>query len=118
MKKLQDGEREINEVGFDSNIEIVKQDYLNIFEAVKSDVMYTTQYDENSDVGTTYMGMPKMRRQDKLKAEQKAPITEDCYIPGKLLDGIDCNILLEMRASKSFMSHSFDLNCTSVHSVP
>ena len=30
-----------------------------------------------------------MRRQNELKAEHKAPITKDCYIPGKLLDGTD-----------------------------
>ena len=39
-----------------------------------------------------------MRRQDELKAEHKAPITEDYCIPGKLLGGIDCKILLDTGA--------------------
>ena len=30
-----------------------------------------------------------MERQDELKAKHKIPITEDCYIQGKLLDGND-----------------------------
>ena len=35
-----------------------------------------------------------MRRKDELKAEYKAPIMDDCYRHGKLLDGVSCNILL------------------------
>ena len=73
--------------------------------------MYTAQYDENGDRGTTYLRIPKMRRQDELKAEQKASITEDCYIPDKLLHGADCKKLLDTGASKSFMCKTFYLNC-------
>ena len=37
---------------------------------------------------------------------------------GKLLDGIECQILLDTGASKSFMSKSHYLHCTSLHSLP
>ena len=47
--------------------------------------------------------MSMMRRQDELKAGHTTPTTEDCNIPGKLLDGIDCKILLDMGAGKSSM---------------
>ena len=77
------------------------QYYLNIYEGIKSNVMYTAQYD---DIGTKYLGMPKMSRLAELKADHKAPITEDCYIPSRLLDGTDSKILLDTEASKSFMS--------------
>ena len=60
-KKLQDSEREIKEISFDSNTESLKQDYLDMFECIKSDVMYTAQCDENSDLGATYLGMPKIK---------------------------------------------------------
>ena len=80
-KMLQNGESEIKKVSFDSNTASLKQDCIHIFEGFKSDVMYVAQDDENSDIGTTYLGMPKMKRQDELKAEHKAPIAEDCYIP-------------------------------------
>ena len=33
-KMFQDSEREINEISFDSNIESLKQDYLDIFEGI------------------------------------------------------------------------------------
>ena len=56
-----------------------------------------------------------MRIQDDLKVEQKAPTTEDCYIPGTLLDGTDCKILLDTGVSRSFMSKNFYLNCPSLN---
>ena len=36
---------------------------------------------------------------------------------GKLLDGTECQILLDMGASKSFMSKSYYLCCKSLHSL-
>ena len=103
-KKLMDSERELKEIWFDSNTGSLKQGYLDIFEGIESDVMYTAQCDKNCDIGTTYLGMPKMTNQDDLKAEHKTPITEDCYMPSKMLGGTDCKILLDMTESKSFMS--------------
>ena len=72
-----------------------------------SGIMYTAQYDEHNDIGTQYKGMPKMKRQDGLKAEHKASIMEDCTLPGKLLDGTVCKILLYMRESKSLCLKPF-----------
>ena len=69
-------ERSRNQFWFKT--ESLKQDYLDIFEGVKSEITYTVQYDENSDTGTAYIRMPKMRRQDELKGEHKTPIKEDC----------------------------------------
>ena len=37
---------------------------------------------------------------------------------GKLLDGAECQILLDTGASKSFMSKSHYLCCKSLHSLP
>ena len=37
---------------------------------------------------------------------------------GKLLDGTECQILLDMGASKSFMSKSYYICCKSLHSLP
>ena len=55
-------------MNFNLNIESLKQEYLDIFEGVISDVMYTVQCDENRNIGTTNLGMSKMRRQDELKS--------------------------------------------------
>ena len=37
---------------------------------------------------------------------------------GKLLDRTECQILLDMGASKSFMSKSYYMHCKSLHSLP
>ena len=91
-EKLWDGEREVKEISFDPNSERLKHEFPDIFEGVKSDVMYTAKYDENSDIETTYLGSSTMRRQDELIAEHKAPIT-DLYVYSKLLDDTYCKIL-------------------------
>ena len=39
--KLQNGEREIKEISFDSNTKCLEQDYLDIFEGIISDVINT-----------------------------------------------------------------------------
>ena len=59
-----------------------------------------------------------MTRGDDLMVEERFPITEQGYIVGKLLDGTECQILLDTGASKSFMSKSHYLHCKSLHSLP
>ena len=50
--------------------------------------------------------------------EHKAPIAEDCSILGTLLVDTDCKILLDTGAIKSFVSKTFYLNSSSLHSLP
>ena len=54
---------------------------------------------------------------DSSKIEEKFSITEQAYTVGKLLDGTECQILLDIGASKSFMSKSHYLHCKSLHSL-
>ena len=57
--------------------------------------------------------------QDKdLMVEQRFPISKSGYTVGKLMDGSECQILLETGASKSFMSKSYYLCCKALHSLP
>ena len=51
------------------------------------------------------------------KLEQKSfiPISEQGYTSGKLLDGTECQILLDAGASKSLMSKSYYMHCNSLH---
>ena len=50
--------------------------------------------------------------------EEKFSITEQGYTVGKLLDGTECQILLDTGASKSFMSKPYYLHCKYLHLVP
>ena len=53
-----------------------------------------------------------------MRAEESFPISEHGYTLGKLLDGTECQLLLDTGASKSFMSKLFYMQCTSLHSLP
>ena len=64
-----------------------------MYEGVQSEVLSTTRFDKNSDLSTTYLGRIDMTRAHKIKAEEKFPISEQVYTVGKLLDGIECQIL-------------------------
>ena len=46
-----------------------------------------------------------MGNQDKLKAEESVPISENGYTLGRLLDGTKCQLLMDTGVSKSFMSN-------------
>ena len=59
-----------------------------------------------------------MTRANKIKAEEKFPISEQGYTVGKLLDDTECQILLNTGSGKSFISQSNYLRCKSLHSFP
>ena len=59
-----------------------------------------------------------MTRSDKIKVEERFPISKQGYTVRKLLDGTECQILLDAGASKSFMSKIHYLRCKSLHSLP
>ena len=59
-----------------------------------------------------------MIRASKIKAEEMFPISEQRYMVGKLLDGTECQILLDTGTSKSFMSKPYYLRCKSLHLLP
>ena len=63
------------------------------------------------DLSTTYLGGIQIITSSKIKAEERFPISEQGYTVGKLLDGTECQILLDTGASKSFMSKSHYLHC-------
>ena len=50
--------------------------------------------------------------------EQKFSISKSGYTLDKLMDGTECQILLDMGARKSFMSTSYYLCCKALHSLP
>ena len=49
--------------------------------------------------------------------EEKFPITSQGFPSGKLLDGTECQILLDMGATKSYMSKSYYLQCKALHAI-
>ena len=86
---------------------ILCKEYLDIYEGIQSEIVNTTRYDENSDLSTTYLGMSDKTRNDILKAEESFPISEHGYTLGKLLDGTECQLLLDTDVSKLFIQNHF-----------
>ena len=84
---------------------------------VQSELLNATRSDESSDLSTTYLGRTNMTRATKIKAKERFSILEQGYTVRKLLDGTECQILLDTGASKSFMSKSHYLRCKSLHSL-
>ena len=64
------------------------------------------------------MGKSDKTRNDILRAEESFPILEYGYTSGRLLDGTECQLLLDTGVSKSFMSKSFNMQCKSLPSLP
>ena len=116
--KFKEEDRQILELDFGDTSEKMKGKYLDMYEGIQSEVISTTRFDENSDLSMMYLGRTDITRSSKIKAEEKCPISEQGYMVGKLLDGTECQILLDTGASKSFISNSHYLWSKSLHSLP
>ena len=111
--------REFKELDFGITPQKLQGEYMDTYEVIHSDIVSSNRFDENSDISTTYLGRIENKdSQDKLKAEESFPISESGYTLGRLLDGTKCQLLLDMGASKSFMSKSFYMQYKSLHTLP
>ena len=110
--------RPISETDFRDTSDRLKEEYLDRYDRVKSEILSTTRFDENTDLSMTYLGRVNIIRENKIIADEKFLISEQGYTTGKLLHGTKCEILLDTRASKSFMSKSHYLHCKSLHLLP
>ena len=103
-QRLREEDRQVIELDFGDTADKLKEEYLDMYDGVTSEVLCTTKFDENSDLSTMYLGRIDMTRSDKIKVEETFSVSEQGYTIGKLLDGTKCQILLDVGACKSFMS--------------
>ena len=96
--------KEFKELDFGITPQKLQEEYMDIYEGIHSEVVSSNRFDENCDISTTYLGRAGKESQSKLKAEESFPISEHGYTLGRLLDGTECQLLLDTGASKSFMS--------------
>ena len=101
-------------VDFGSTPDVLREEYLDVYEGIHSNIENTARFDENSDLSTTYLGRSDRSKNDKLKTEESFLISEHGYATGTLLDGTECQLLFDTGASKSFMS----IDCKSLHTLP
>ena len=111
--------KEFRELDFGAAPQNLQEEYLDVYEGIQSVVVSSSRFDENSDISTTYLGKIENKEgQDKLKAEESFPISENGYTLGRLLDGTKCQLLLDTGTSMSFMSKSFYMQYKSLHTFP
>ena len=75
-------ERDVVELDFGPTASILKEEYLDIYEGIQSEILNTTRFDENSDLSTTYLGKSDRSKNDKIKVEESFPISEQGYTLG------------------------------------
>ena len=113
-----EGDREFRELNFGTTPLKLHKEYMDVYEGIQPEIVCATRFDENSALSMTYLGRANKENKNKLRAEESLPISEHRYTSGRLLDGTECQLLLDTSASKSFMSKSFYMHCKSLHSLP
>ena len=91
-------EKEFREMDFGANPQNLQTEFLDVYKGIQSDIVSSSRFDENSDISMTYLGkIGQEESQNKLKAEESFPISENGYTLGRLLDGMKCQLLLDMQ---------------------
>ena len=80
------------ELDFGDTPDKLREEYLDMYKGIQSEILSTTRFDENSDLSTTYLGMVDRSKNNKIKSEESFPISEQGYTMGKLLDGTECQV--------------------------
>ena len=72
------------ELDFGHMPDILKEEYLDVCEGIKSEILSTTRFDENSDLSTRYLGKADKSKTIKLKQgspssyQNKGILWENC----------------------------------------
>ena len=112
----EEGER-LN-IDFGESTNVLRDKYMDVYEEVFAEVVTTNRFNENIDLSTTYLGKIGMRREDVMKAEESFPISEQSFVMGRILNGEECQILLDTGTSESYMSKLYYLRCKALHDLP
>ena len=106
------------DIYFGESPEIMRSRYMDVYDNIYAEVVTTSRFDENVDLSTTYLGRIDMKKEEVMKAEESFPISEQGFVMGKLMNGKECQILLDTGASKLYMSKPYYLRCKSLHNLP
>ena len=113
-----EGDREFRELDFGTTPLKLCEEYMDVYEGIQSEIVSATRFSENSNLSTTYLRRTNKGNKDKLRAQESFPISEHVFTSCRLLDGTECQLLLDIGVNKSFMSKSFYICCKSLHSLP
>ena len=82
-------------IDFSGVSEKVKSDYLDVYDGVYAEVISTNRFDEDTDLSTMYLCQIDMSRKTEVKAKESFAITAAGHTRGELLDGIECETLID-----------------------
>ena len=116
--KLKEKKGETVDIDFGLYPDIIRSRYLDVYKGIYAEMVYANKFNENSNLSMMYFGQTKMTRDTRIKAEERFPITGQGFASGKLLDDMECQILLDKGATKSYMSKSYYLQCKTLHALP
>ena len=105
-------------MNFGNSPEHLKADYLHVYKGVHAEIISNDRFDEDTDISTTCLGQVDRARTTEVKAEESFPMTARGCTRGQLLDGTDCDVLIDTGTSKSYMSKSYFLRCKNLHVMP
>ena len=117
MCKKMGKEGQMMNIDFGESSDVLKAKYMDAYEDVFAEVVTTNRFDENFNLSTTYLGKIDIKREDIMKAEETFLISEQGFVIGKVLNGEECQVLLDTGVSKSYMSTSY-LRCKALHDLP
>ena len=109
-------ERDALELDFSQTPDILREEYLDVYEGIQSEILNTMRFDENTDICTIYLGKADRSKNNKIKAEESFPISEQWYTIGMLLDGMECQLLLDT-GSKEIIHAKIILHALQVTSL-
>ena len=66
-------EKDMIEVDFGPTLNILKEEYLEVYEGIQSDIVNTARFDENSDLSTIYLGKSDRSKMTNLKQKSLFP---------------------------------------------
>ena len=80
-------ERDNLELDSGQTPDILRDEYLDVYEGIQSETLSTMRFDESTNLSSTYLGKADRSKNNKNKTEESFPISEQVYTMGKLLDG-------------------------------
>ena len=117
-KELKEQEMLKTSINFSGVSEKVKSDYLDVYDGIYAEEIGTNRFDEDTDLSTTYLGQTDMSTKTEVKVKESFVMNASCHTRKELLDGPECEILIDTDTSKSYMSKSYYMQCKSLHTMP
>ena len=75
-RKQGERDRPTSEVSLVDTSDRLTEEYLDRYKGVKSEILVTTRFNQNTDLSMTYLGETSMIRDHKIAAEEKFPMSE------------------------------------------